>query len=132
MNRIAIAASLLALAAGGFAFNEWRARQRSEAASTQLVAERSRLTGEVSNLKQRLDAANQRLVQSELQSASLKDDFSQIFSKTAPPTGGGALTSGQSGFFVGGSRRTGAPSLRLTTPVKALDTIYHALYRKLK
>jgi hypothetical protein len=132
MNRFAITASLLALAAGGFAFKEWRERQRSEAASELVATERTRLATEVSNLKQRLDAANQRLVQSELQSASLKDDFGQIFSKTAPATGGGALVSGQPGFFVGGSRRTGAPSLRLTTPVKALDTIYHALYRKLK
>ncbi len=132
MNRFAIAASLLALVAGGFALKEWRARQRGEAASELVATERARLAAEVSNLKQRLDAANQRVVQSELQSAALKDDFSQIFSKNAPATSAGALVSGQSGFVVGGYRRMSATSLRLTTPVKALDTIYYALYRKLK
>lgn len=129
MNRPAALALLCTLVAIGFAFQQRMLRRQSEVERQQMAQERSRLLGEATNLKQRLEIAHQRLVQSELQAASLKDDFSQIFSKTnsLPST-----TAPQSGFVVGVPRRGGVPSLRLASPTKALDTTYHALYRELK
>lgn len=155
MNRPAILASACAVAAVGCAIWQHAIVRRADATIVRLSDESSRLQNELSNVKQRLEAASQRMVQAELQSASLKDDLSQLFSKkdgATPVTSGGrsqpsvpsvnlisparaapATGSGRSPtFMVGGYRRGGPLSLRSMPPGKALDTTYHVLYRQLK
>jgi hypothetical protein len=130
MNRSAIIAGSLAVAALFLAGWEFVVVQRANAKIAETSGDRDRLRGELDNLKARLDAANQRLVQAELQAASLKDDFSRIFSKdriSVPAAG--AAGRPQPGFAVGGLRR-GPFTFRART--SGLDTTYHALYRRLK
>jgi hypothetical protein len=133
MNRPAIFAYIVALAAVGFAAYKTIVLQRTQATVETLNAERGRVLGELDNVKQRLEISNERLVKAELQAASLKEDFSRVFAK---PDGAATATPGtgktQQGFYVGGFRRGGAFTFRSNPPGKALDTTYHALYRKLK
>src|SRR5688572_15444906 len=133
MNRLVIIVAAVAVAAFGFAVSERVARRNSEATSVALIADRDRLTSELTTLKQRLESANERVVNAELQAASLKDDLSQLFSKkdsAAPAVGSGGKP--QQGFVMGSTRRGGPLSLRSVPPVKALETTYQVLYRQLK
>jgi hypothetical protein len=145
MNKPAIFASALAIVAGGFALWQRVLVQRAEVSVSNLSAERSDLHKEVANLKQRLELANQRMVQSEMQAASLKDDLSQLFSKkdaSAPSTRSMSSTPSttaiapggrpQQGWVMGLARRGGSLSLRPAQPARDLNTTYHVLYRQLK
>ena len=127
MNRSAVLAGSLAVAALCLAAWEFVVVRRANARIPEMNRDRDRLRSELANVKGRLDAANQRLVQAESQAASLKDDFSRIFSKdriSVPAAG--ATGRAQPGFAVGGLRR-GPFTFHART--SGLDTTYHALYR---
>jgi hypothetical protein len=132
MNRPAIIASAFAVAAFGCAIWQHAVVCRADVTIERLNGESGRLQNELSNVKQRLEAASQRMVQAELQSASLKDDLSQLFSKKDAAASVTANARSQPTFMVGGYRRGGPLSLRSMPPIKALDTTYHVLYRQLK
>lgn len=126
-----------ALAVASVSFGVWKQAdlRRAETRYEDAERQRSELATELGRIKQRLEIANQRLAESEMKAASLKDDFSQLFSAKqpaapAPPANPSSIA--QQGFVVGGGYRTGPAAFRLRPPAKALDTTYHALYRQLK
>ena len=135
MNTPVVIAS--ALAAAGIAVAGWtflRLQQATESSAV-LAQKEAAVRRELTQARQQLAAANERMNRSEQQAASLKEDLGRLFAKnTTPPPSVPTLGSppAQTGFRAAPLRRT-SPLVQRTTPtLRALDTTYHALYRKLR
>lgn len=132
MNSPTVIVSALVVTVSIFAVRQSVLLRQTESTIEDLRVERTRLETELGQMKQRSDAANQRMVQAELQSASLKDDLSQLFPKKetgAPTVAVGAKL--QPGWSIGSVHRVGPGPLRSSPSAKALESTYHVLYRQL-
>lgn len=157
MQKISVVAFSLAIVSGGVAAYAFRELGKSREAVTATVRDRDELHTRLKKSEEAVSAANARLAQARLYAESLKEDLGRLFpqksSAAATPPLPAAATPmlsatttptvrsmapapesryGSSMFVAGRYRGPRTSFVRNPPSVRSLDTIYPALYRRLK